>query len=319
MNSIIIGNGFDIEIGGEVCSNSAIIARVHKNIENKDYKYHIKDITANELKDVVEGIEGIMLDNLLSEQYNSYCETEEEIKNLVRFVDNYNPFKTIGMEVYFLILRLFQKTYGDSEQMIHDVEVGMEKLFLDAIFNEGKVQELHMNLSNEQKMDLKNSLNKFDNIYTTNYDWNIEKITNKKVKHLHGQFDRLNQQFIEGTALNKIAKKNGINYTARKEDLHLFSNAIMGFSGALKENKIKIFMGLENNDEYYYNDLKNQKGTMCLAGISPNNDEHIMRLILENKDIDKVIFYYYSDEDKKIVENLYGTRGVICKPVSEIW
>lgn len=29
---------------------------------------------------------------------------------------------------------------------------------------------------------------------------------------------------------------------------------------------------------------------MCLAGISPNNDEHIMRLILENKDINKVIF-----------------------------
>lgn len=64
----------------------------------------------------------------------------------------------------------------------------------------------------------------------------------------------------------------------------------MGFSGELKEEKIKAFMGLENNDEYYYNEFKNLKGTMCLAGMSPNNDGHIMRLIFENKDIDKVIF-----------------------------
>ena len=38
MNNILIGNGFDIEIGGaKECSNAAIIERVHKNIENKDY------------------------------------------------------------------------------------------------------------------------------------------------------------------------------------------------------------------------------------------------------------------------------------------
>ena len=43
MNNILIGNGFDIEIGGvKECSNAAIIERVHKNIEKKDYKYHIK-------------------------------------------------------------------------------------------------------------------------------------------------------------------------------------------------------------------------------------------------------------------------------------
>lgn len=66
-----------------------------------------------------------------------------------------------------LILRLFNKKYGDSEQMINDMAVGMEKLFLDAIFNEGKVQKLYMNLSNDRKLELQNSLNRFDNIYTT--------------------------------------------------------------------------------------------------------------------------------------------------------
>lgn len=68
MNNILIGNGFDIEIGGvKECSNAAIIERVHKNIEKKDYKYHIKDITASELKDVIEGIEGVILKDILSE------------------------------------------------------------------------------------------------------------------------------------------------------------------------------------------------------------------------------------------------------------
>lgn len=223
MNNILIGNGFDIEIGGaKECSNAAIIERVHKNIENKDYKYHIKDITASELKGVLEGIEGVMLKDILSGKYNSYCETEEEGSNLKRFVDNYDSSQSIGMEDYFLILRLFHKRYGDNEEMIHATAVGMEKLFLDAIFNEGKVQKLYMNLSDERKLELHNSLNNFDNIYTINYDWNIEKIANTKVKHLHGQFDQRNQQFREGTALSKFAKMAGIDYTARKEDKNFY-------------------------------------------------------------------------------------------------
>ena len=138
MNNILIGNGFDIEIGGvKECSNAAIIERVHKNIEKKGYKYHIKDITASELKDVIEGIEGVILKDILFGKYNSHCETEEERSNLKRFVDNYDPSQSIGMEDCFLILRLFHKKYGDSEEMIHATAVGLEKLFLDAIFNEG--------------------------------------------------------------------------------------------------------------------------------------------------------------------------------------
>ena len=157
MNNILIGNGFDIEIGGvKECSNAAIIERVHKNIEKKDYKYHIKDITASELKDVIEGIEGVILKDILSGKYNSHCETEEERSNLKRFVDNYDPSQSIGMEDYFLILRLFHKKYGDSEEMIHATAVGLEKLFLDAIFNEGELQKLYMNLSDERKLELQN-------------------------------------------------------------------------------------------------------------------------------------------------------------------
>lgn len=238
----------------------------------------------------IEKIKGVILKDILSGKCNSHCETEEERSNLKRVVDNYDPSQSIGMEDYFLILRLFHKKYGDSEEMIHATAVGLEKLFLDAIFNEGELQKLYMNLSDERKLELKNSLKRFDNIYTINYDWNIEKIVNVKVKHLHGQFNRRYQQFRDGTVLSKYAQLKGIEYVARKEDIHLFCNYIMGFSGELKEEKIKAFMGLENNDEYYYNEFKNLKGTMCLAGMSPNNDGHIMRLIFENKDIDKVIF-----------------------------
>ena len=58
---------------------------------------------------------------------------------------------------------------------------------------------------------------------------------------------------------------------------------------------------------------------MSLAGMSPNNDGHIMRLIFENKNIDSVIFYYHSEKDKKAAEDSYGMKGIICRPVSEIW
>lgn len=39
----------------------------------------------------------------------------------------------------------------------------------------------------------------------------------------------------------------------------------------------------------------------------------------ENKDINKIIFYYHSENDNKAVEDLYGIQGIICKLVSELW
>ncbi len=43
---------------------------------------------------------------------------------------------------------------------------------------------------------------------------------------------------------------------------------------------------------------------MGLVEMSSNNDGHIMRLIFENKDINKVIFCYQSENDKKATEDL---------------
>ena len=76
---------------------------------------------------------------------------------------------------------------------------------------------------------------------------------------------------------------------------------------ALEEVKSRYGLSttcLGNNDEYYYNEFKKLQGTMGLVEMSSNNDGHIMRLIFENKDINKVIFCYQSENDKKATEDL---------------
>lgn len=321
MRNILIGNGFNIEIGSMDYSNAAIIKRMHKNIRYKDYGRHFDyKVNAKDLEDIINEIEGNILKDTLSGKYNHLCQRDDEISNLNRFIKNYDPMQSIGMEDYFLLLRLFHHFYNDSEDMIRNIAIGLQKLLLDAIYNEGNLQNLHRIVSEERKKELYNVLNRFNNIFTVNYDWNIEKISKRDVKHLHGQFDCLNPQFKPGTTLNVIATLRGITYTGSKEDSHLFCNAIMGFSGALKKEIINNFINLEaDKDEYPIQEFKNLTGTLCMAGISPNNDDHIMKLIFENEEINKVIFYYYSKKDKECAEALYKNQGIICKPVSELW
>lgn len=321
MKNILIGNGFNIEIGGMEYGNSAIIERLHKNIKYKDYGIHFGyKVTADDLEIIINEIEERILNNTLAGKYNNFCQRGDESSNLKRFLVNYDSKQSIGMEDYFLLLRLYHHSYNDPKELIRTIAIGLQKLLLDAIYNDGKIQNLYVSLTGERKKELNNALNQFNDIFTVNYDWNIEKVTERNVKHLHGQFNRLNPQFKSGTTVNAIAISQGITYAAREEDLHLFCNAIMGFSGTLKEETINIFNNLEaDKDEYPIQDFKNLTGTLCLAGISPNNDDHIMKLIFENDKINEVIFYYHSKKDKDCAEALYGNQGIICKSVSELW
>ena len=55
--------------------------------------------------------------------------------------------------------------------MIRDSFFGLMYLFLDAIYDEGKIQEIYKKLSDTRMQELKRILNQYDNVFTVNYDW----------------------------------------------------------------------------------------------------------------------------------------------------
>ena len=58
----------------------------------------------------------------------------------------------------------------------------------------------------------------------------------------------------------------------------MYSNAIMGFCGTKKERIMRIFNNVQT-DEYPTKDFMDISDTISMAGISPNNGEHIWNLI----------------------------------------
>lgn len=320
MESILIGNGFNQEIGGSEFSNASIIDRVHRNVLAKDYSKEIAGgVTADDLKVIIEGLENQIFRDTLSGKYDYLCTSDDERSNLDRVKANYSVDDTIGMEDYFLLLRLFQHTYSDPKSMIRDGSFGLMYIFLDAVYDEGKIQELYQNLPDRRFQKLKQILSRYDNIFTVNYDWNLEKISGKEVKHLHGQFDRLNFQFVIGSKLEVYRSKVlGLDYPVDESNKHMYSNAIMGFSGTEKERIMEIFNNIES-DEYPTKEFMDISGTISMAGISPNNDDHIWNLIRNNTKINRIIFYYYSDKDRETAEKSWTASAIECRHISELW
>lgn len=178
---------------------------------------------------------------------------------------------------------------------------------------------MHEGLTFERKNELNHILKGFNNIFTINYDWNLEMITGRNVMHLHDQFDRLNPQFIIVSKLNfyqtQVLK---LENPVTPENSHMYSNALMGFCGSHKNHIMKIFNSIKS-DEYQTKEFTEITGIIYLAGMSPNNDEHIWDIIRKNSKIDEVVYYYHSVEDKKIAENSCYDLDIQCKPISDLW
>ena len=59
---------------------------------------------------------------------------------------------------------------------------------------------------------------------------------------------------------------------------------------------------LKAASEYYFENFKDIKDELHINGLSPNNDDHIFNLIRNNKNIKRVIYYYYSQHEKEYID-----------------
>jgi len=355
MKSIIIGNGIDIQFGGEDYFSKNIINRAIENAKLKiNHRYYPEQIQSHlkELMDLAKRI----LDNPTKYKEKVWKEDENPFR---RFIDYYSMKKVedcsdIGFEDYFLIQKIFFNIdYDAKEGNFIERERYYEwlrKFYIDSIYNNGKVNSI------EYPDKMKLFLEKFNNVFTTNYDRNLEKLTGKEVYYLHGAFHIIDEKYNADSSMNKALG----NKLEMGDKEYLYSTALTTYSGTAKLEKIKrpekINLFLNNADkliaenkrlgiemppvlkqltdaskecdtkyvypnQYGYEKLKESMEEITILGLSPINDEHITDIIKNN--FSTINYYLFKDSqfenNSEFIKEEFENKEVNILNVQDLW
>ena len=352
--SILIGNGMNINFGGRAYTNEFIIKRIIYNARANKYDVLFGGtISGKEI--ALLFFEFAKWANEISAGKHDSAVLKEDVQALESFKKRYDwhiqKYYEVGLEDWLFIAKVFMCENKDLEIPWETVKQGFERLILDSIYNDGDVNEIYLKMGKP----VRKFLMKFDEIFTVNYDVNIEKLTGREVYHLHGSYEIPSNSENPRTVQGFIRTQKGESVTI-PEFRHCYCNALLDYDG---ENKYKIADALERIDskmlpqietknlgryeamarewlqikkehpelsygtKYHFEQLENLSGDLHIVGLSPNNDSHIFRLI-EKSNVQKIIFYYHSESDKNVrtekeieyvdVRKLWTNLGV-SKPV----
>lgn len=343
MKNILLGNGINIQFGGLAYSSDFIMKRIKYSARLDRYeRLFCNTVTGNEIEKMLNSFVTIAND-IIAKKYDNITEDLDIIDAIKDFQSRYtkkiNLAHEIMLEDWFLVVHLFFLENADLVDNRKAAIQGFEQLLLDAIFNDGKIQELYTKMNKH----VKKYFNGFDNIFTLNYDNNIEKLIHRPVYHLHGDFSVLaNSENVENV-LGYIRTMAGETVWFQ-EMKQCYCNALLNYSGKLKykfaetahdlivdsehyaeryENDASFRKGLEEMKksnslqaqmimtkiehpelkmatEYYFDVFKTIQGELHIVGMSPNNDAHIFELILNSPNITKVVFYYFNKKEREV-------------------
>lgn len=361
MKSVLLGNGINMQFGGRAYTSEFIIKRIKYKAIYGEYKKLFNDsLDKNDILNILEGFVEYT-NNILDNKYDDYVKEED----LIALTDFKNRYKKINephelmLEDWFFILHMFFLINPDLTDDIESAKQGFSQLILDSIYNYAEIQKLYLKMPSQVKKFFKG----FENIFTLNYDNNLERLTRKPVYHLHGDFSVLADSENINNVTGFIREKERRRVVIKGLE-HCYCNALLDYSGELKFKKAKknhdiIFKtnellekkrnnkeefekellkvkevnlngykkittkienpNLEMASEYYFNKFEDIEDELYIIGMSPNNDGHIFNMINNNKKLNKIYFYYYSDWEKKYIEDTFSKDLYECKDVSQLW
>lgn len=236
MNNLLVGNGINIQYDNQSYTTQAIVLRILEELDSPNFPKHI----------IVD--EPILLKNYLGKLFlyaraaidgyfnNSTICSAEKIA-LFEFIERYKYKKNslritdIGFEDYYLIHDLVCHKHGitNPEQFI--VRESMKMAYFYSIYNHGELNLLNRKYSYK----FKNFLKGFDNIFSTNYDSNIELAIDKNIYHIHGYFEQLSEVYnpnsfrnrLDDAPIKKLSIDSSFNY--------LYSTAVSTYCGDYKQ------------------------------------------------------------------------------------
>lgn len=313
--SLLIGNGFDVQLGGDDYLNKWIIVRMLAKA--KMGKYDILFTKKGETDPLITGDEIITLLNNLIKFANDIREEiydaavaeygDKELEETLQDFKNYHDVpitsvEEIGMENWFMIFLIYLLTQKDILDQYGLVKQGFERMICDAIFCEGNIQSLHRHINKNTKL----FLNEHDSIFTLNYGNEIEKATGKTVFHLHGDFSSNHPSEDESNAVGFLRIQNGENVDLPLEFQHCNNTAILDFSGN-KKYKYATTM-TKANCEFERIKLmahENQEKYIQFLDKLPLEHQEIVKAGVEN-DLSLGVDYYFEK-----LENLSGELEII--------
>ncbi|HIT90416.1 MAG TPA: hypothetical protein IAC41_08375 [Candidatus Merdenecus merdavium] len=260
MKNLLVGNGFNIQFDKTNYTAQQIVLRVLENFTRDDFPVHIIVNTPNRMK----GFFGRMFleaREMLKGKYDSFTTCKAEEESLKAFKERYkSEVKTlritdIGYEDYYLINDLIAHKYGIDNKSQHDIRESMKVVYFYAIYNNGEIELLHNNYSTK----LVENLITYDNIFTTNYDLNIEASTGKEVYHIHGQFDKKRDVYEKGSFRNQLPDAPIDKIEVDETFFYLYSNALTTYCGQYKEMQLKQHTLANNAIDKLTNSYKKDK------------------------------------------------------------
>ena len=286
--------------------------------------------------------------NLVAELYNwsinyvfkgmkilSLVDNGDELRNAIRIIKEHNAQKNsselaVGMEDYFLLMKLFDAQYPQKDRVYTQAEQGLSILFLDALYNEGKLQTIFRKMG-----ALRPFISSYYTVFTVNYDTNLDQISDKRVYHLHGSFETLHHEYDSATLKGWLMEKvKGRLLPVVKGKEYLYCNAILGYSGEDKWQKIKQYNQIYEMDvssipfaipadlkqePYPFKEFNEISGELDIIGLNPNNDGHLFKAIDSNMKLTMVTYYYHDINQGEIAKKTLSNQRVNLKDVRTIW
>lgn len=228
--------------------------RILKNCDRDDFPSHIIVNFPYLLKNVI-GQLYLEARKIINGEYDSCPNCFAEKKSLQSFKERYGDristlrITDIGFEDYYLIHDLACHKFNIQNPDQFYSREGMRVAYLYAIYNEGLLNKLYLNYSEK----FVNFLSSFNDIFTTNYDSNIENATSKEVFHIHGQFDVKSDVYNADSFRNQLPDAPIKEYEIDENYFYLYSNALTTHCGDYKEFQIKQYSNANSGIEKMVN------------------------------------------------------------------
>lgn len=300
MNTVLLGNGINIQFGGNAYNSDFILKRIKfKSFMDDNLCLFNNLITGKEILEILDEFTKIA-NAIINNEYDTYINDKDTQIALDDFKIRYDCYirapHEIMLEDWFFLIHLFFLRHSDLTSKKTSTIQGFEHLILDSIYNEGNIQELYTKMNAQ----VKSFFSSFDNVFTLNYDNNIEKAIHKNVYHLHGDFSVLanseNPNILQG-----FLRTTNDETVVIKGMEHCFCNALLNYSGHLKYKHAcdshsfivarAAYIEKLNNDVNFKKELSEYKSKNCI------DYESIMQT-LEHPELNIATEYHFNDFEK---------------------
>lgn len=312
-NSILIGNGFDIQVGGDDYLDKWILVRLLVKAKMGKYNPLFMDkegnpiMTGDEIVGLFTNIIPIA-NRAINEEFDAlvakHCNADL-VSVLNDFKKNHSTkiysFEQVGMEDWLLVFMLYLLEQQDLLSFYETFKQGFERMIFDAIYCEGEIQKLYSKIDK----GVVRYFESFNSVFTLNYDNTVEKLTKNQSYHLHGDFETRHPSENPQNALGYLRIQSGQNVKFPQQFEHCNSTTILDFSGN-KKYEYATNMTLEYKTVEQYKELvKCGVSTTEVINKVPLVLREIVKTAIEKNLI--VGQNYYFDE----FEQLQGTLTVI--------